>query len=278
MFESEKPLILDGAIGTYLISKGYSANSNLWASGALIDHEKLVENIHNEYLNSGSEIITTNTFGSNPSMTKDLTLTDKLINSAFHCINSNKSKVFACNPPAEDCYQVKRTLCLNDLLFNHYFHIDQLIRHKPDVIICETFSHFDEIIVACKYLHQLNYPYIMSLYFLDNLTILSGESVNEVIEKILNYQPLAISFNCIKPNTLLKLLSNIDISYKWGFYLNAGKSDVNEGEISEVISPEEYSIFIKDNFLKFKPSFIGGCCGTTPQHIRKLKEMIDGIY
>lgn len=275
----KRPLILDGAMGTLLHSRGLDPVQNLWMSYANITNSRAVRNIHEEYINSGADIITTNTFRTNPyainrSGIKDPDIIEKSVNLALDAAEGLSVFVAGSNAPAEDCYQVNRTISRELLEENHYAHITNLFKKGCDFVLNETQSHWDEIELISIICKDENIPFIISLYFNDDLRINSGENVKDAIELISEFAPLAIGFNCIKKNALLKLLQTTEIDVNWGFYLNCGTGLVTDEKLSCSISPEEYQHIVKD-LLAFSPSFVGGCCGTSPAHIKKIKELFD---
>ncbi len=278
----KRPLLLDGAMGSMLQNKGLKSRGSMWMSLANLEEPEKVLNIHKAYISAGSDIITTNTFRTNP---------EAVINSGKRIDNNKLVKIAVelavqaasglpvyiagSNAPAEDCYQSKRNLTLNKLKANHYKHIDLLIDSGCHFILNETQSHFDEIKIICQYCHKNSIPYVISLFVNESLNLLSGESLNAAIEFIRDYYPLAIGINCIKPETFMPIYSRSNFDFNWGVYLNAGKGSFNDELIKTGTSPLAYSILVK-KLLSKSPSFVGGCCGTTPEHIKSIKRLLDG--
>jgi len=273
-----RPLILDGAIGSLLIAEGIEEDRFLWSSLANLTAPAIVKKVHSDYAKAGADIITTNTFRTNPSAVKlsgyDINITDFVSDSvklATGLKNEFNILVAGSNAPAEDCYQKERTISGNELEYNHKKHIELLWESGVDFILNETQSHLDEIELIAEFCSTNGLPFVISLYFLDDLTLLSGEPVNEVVEMLLDFSPMAVSFNCVPPDSFDKLISNIKLKTEWGFYLNCGLSSPDEKVISCVISPDDYLDDIK-KWLPHNPVFIGACCGSNPAHIKKIKE------
>ena len=279
-----RPLILDGAIGSLLIDGGIEEDKYLWSSLANLTKSEAVRKIHIDYALAGADIITTNTFRTNPSAVKlsgygiDV---NEFVNKSVRLATDLKDEfnilVAGSNAPAEDCYQKERTIPLNELEYNHKKHIELLWESGVDFILNETQSHWDEIELIAKFCHSNRIPYVLSLYFLDNLTLLSGEPVTEAVEMILQYSPMAVSFNCVPPSNFEKLISSIRLETEWGFYLNCGLSSPAEQVISCIISPDDYLSDIK-KWLPYEPVFVGACCGSNPEHIKKIKEYFDETH
>jgi len=274
----KRPLILDGAMGS-LLRKKHAPHKSLWMSHLNVDAPEDVFTLHRQYLKAGADIITTNTFRTNPAVYntyKGINNSDfvkKSVQIALEAVKGEKALVAGSNPPGEDCYQVKRTLSSKTLTANHHKHIDLLIDSGADLILNETLSHLDEILIICKYCYKNMLPFIISLYFNDNLRLLSGEKVVEVIKIIKDFSPLAISFNCMKPGALKEINLNA-LKFNWGAYLNCGLGAQLDDIIKSCLTPDEYLGAII-SLLPYSPSFVGACCGSTPKHIKRIKEYLD---
>ena len=281
-----RPLILDGAMGTVLQSRNVPKDEHLWMSLANITHSDKVLELHKEYIEAGADIITTNTFRTNPAAKRGYSVegnnsiidlhgfVTKSVDLAIKAVGGTPVLIAGSNPPAEDCYRKDSSLTKTDYYWNHELHIKKLYLSGCHFILNETQSHLEEIEKISSICSKNEIPFVVSLFFNDDYKLLSGHSVEEAIQVILNYNPLAIGFNCIRPETFLSLISNQIFDFNWGAYLNCGSGNITDEHISTGILPDEYKQIIK-KLLKYNPSFIGGCCGTTPDHIRKIKEIFD---
>ena len=136
----------------------------------------------------------------------------------------------------------------------------------------ETQSHFDEIKIICEYCSDKNIPYIISFYFDENLKLLSGESINYIVKYAADHNPFAIGFNCIAPILFKSMLSNIIPNCNWGFYLNCGTGNPQDEILECGVDPKEYAEIVNES-IKYKPSFVGACCGSNPKHIKEIKKI-----
>lgn len=275
------PLILDGAMGSLLQSKGVDVNTPLWSSLANIKNPEAVYNIHIEYIKAGADIITTNTFRTNPAAVKKYGLKydfKKLVNAgvqtAITASKGNNVLIAGSNPSAEDSYQAFRTLTKKELISNHQLHIETLMNSGCDFVLNETQSHMDEIEIICKYCSKNEIPFVISLFVNKDLTILSGEPLKEVLAFTSDYEPLAVGFNCFFNDTLKRIVKRIKLNFNWGFYLNCGSGNFTDKEISCGIIPKEYATEAS-KYLSKKPSFLGACCGSTPAHIKELNKLLN---
>jgi homocysteine S-methyltransferase len=281
---SNKPLILDGAMGSLLQQKGIPFDENLWTANANISNPNLVKEIHESYINAGADIISTNTFRTNPAVyyKSNFKVTNKdFIKSAVDIAKSLKTKrilIAGCNPPAEDSYKSKREISHKELEINHQFHIDTLWENGVDFILNETLSHKDEIIFTAEYCNKKNIPFITSLFFNNDLTLLSGEILADIVEEIQSYNPILVSFNCISLKSFEKLVNTVDLKkIYFGFYLNCGSGNYTDKNISCGVTPEMYHHFV-EKYLYLNPKIIGSCCGSDYNHTKELRKLIDEVY
>ncbi len=278
--EAKRPLILDGAMGSLLQQKGFESGGASWMTDVNEKHPGKIIEIHKQYIEAGADLITTNTFRTNPAAfdaeeAKNISkYVENAVKLAKESVRNSSIVIAGSNPPAEDCYQSERLINNEILELNHHNHIDLLINNGVDFILNETFSHLDEIMLVCDYCSSKSIPYVISLYLTDELHLLSGETLEDTLNLIKEHNPLAIGINCISPEHFEKVFENMDVKYNWGFYLNCGFDEHNVNEIKCRVSPKMYGEIVK-KYLEYKLSFIGACCGSTPEHIRTIKRILD---
>lgn len=278
-----RPLILDGSIGALLQRKGFVENSPFWSTLANEKYPEEVINLHKAYIKSGADIITTNTFRTNPAALKlsGRKQSDKYVKNAVKLAKKaagNQTVIIAgSNAPAEDCYQSKRMLIKKEIEQNHSIHIQQLIECGCDFILNETQSHFDEIKIIADYCNKNNIPFIISFLFDEKLKLIDGNSLTKAVNFVQKKNPLAIGFNCITVEILFKALQKINPDFNWGFYLNCSKGFIMDNIFSKGFSPDAYSDVVRKT-LRYSPTFIGSCCGSTPAFTKQIKRLLDGPY
>jgi S-methylmethionine-dependent homocysteine/selenocysteine methylase len=278
--EKKRPLILDGAMGSALQDKIKDYNL-LWSSWLNIENPDAVLSLHKEYIKSGAEIITTNTFRTNPHFYHKYDLKYSLrefVTAGVHIAKiargDKKVLIAGCNPPAEDCYQAERTITPKEIASNHRDHIDLLIETGADFVLNETQSHLDEIEIICRHCHENRIPFVVSILVNDNLRILSGEDIRDVIKYIIPFEPLAIAFNCFSPKLFEKLIKVIPNDFNTGFYFNCGSGAFTDKDIKCHISPDDYISTISKYITK-NSVFIGSCCGSNPNHTERITAFFD---
>lgn len=298
-----KPIILDGAIGNYLeVIYDDIKYNKLWATELNFTKSELLIDMYSKYIDAGANIITTNTFRTNPTSLKHLNnlnlnkygITNNIQNNLEICIKqavdicrnsinklNNKSILIAgSNSPAEDCYSKNRTLKYETLKDNHINHINCLVNNKVDLILNETQSHMDEIDIIMKHIYNSSINSSISLY-LDNsdgvIKCLDGNPIEKVIEYLLGYNFFNhnsslinnfISFNCISIDTLKSILNNNYLRDNIFNYSN----NINWGfylNHFDYYNINDVKLIIKN----YKPYIVGGCCYTNPEYIQQISNV-----
>lgn len=278
--KQKRALIIDGALGSLLQQKGHIKVGSSWMTMANETYPEAVIKIHKNYIKAGAYIITTNTFRTNPVALEREGITDfaryveNAVNITKKAIENKSILIAGSNAPAEDCYQKERTISLIKLQVNHHKHIDSLVNRGVNFILNETFSHLDEIKIVCRYCSDNKIPYVFSLYFTGELLLLSGEPLVEALNIVQEHNPMAIGFNCIAPEHFDRAMEQTDINFNWGFYLNCGFDEHNRVKMECAVTSDDYSEIVK-KYLKINPSFIGACCGSSPEYIKGIKKVID---
>lgn len=276
-----RPLILDGSMGALLHKKGFVEGSFFWSTLANEKYPDEVIKLHKAYIKAGADIITTNTFRTNPTAIElsgrrySYRYVKNAVKLAKKAVGDDSIIIAGSNAPAEDCYQSRRTLTKKEIEQNHSIHIQQLIEHGCDFVLNETQSHFDETKFIADFCYKNSIPFIMSFLIDEKLKLLDGNSLTKAIDYVLRKNPLAVGFNCITSEILLKALQKIKPDFNWGFYLNCSKGFITENIYSKGLSLSGYSDVVMA-VLKYSPSFIGSCCGSTSAFTKQIKRIIDG--
>jgi S-methylmethionine-dependent homocysteine/selenocysteine methylase len=98
--------------------------------------------------------------------------------------------------------------------------------------------------------------------------------LEDTLNFIKEHNPLAIGINCISLEHYEKAFKSLDVNINWGFYLNCGFDEHHVNEIKCRISPKIYVEIVK-KYFEYQPSFIGACCGSSPEHIKAIKRILD---
>ena len=283
-------LILDGATGTELNRRGVDTGLPLWSANALMNDRdaKILQQIHEDYLRAGADIITTNTFRTHcralaPSGNADraLDLTRRAADIARAAIASVPSDtprfVAGSISTLEDCYRPDLVPPDDELRAEHSERIHHLIECGVDLILIETVNTIREAVVMAKLATITGTPVIVSFVCNREGKILSGETLTDAANQLLPLGISAIGVNCGPTPNLAKPLAELQIACGKDFpliaYGNIGYADEKVGWVNtDSENPNAYC----EHAIHWPAKIIGGCCGTTPEHIHQLKLAVKG--
>lgn len=268
-------ILLDGAMGTYAKKNGIKYKDIPMLA---INNRNLLINIHKDYLNNGSNFINANTFRLNPYVIKSKKLLSKLIDESLTCANTAiKNMGFG-----KVCYNIGPLGISNfndeKYIYDCYHTIRSLIEHRKDIycIFIETQYMLKEALLSLEAFKECKIPVWLSFSFNSNGLLSSGESIEEVIDKVKLYDISALGSNCGDgPNGTLN--TTLEIKKFWDKPIiakpNLGLPEEINGELIYNVSPEEFSSDMK-KIIKCGATIIGGCCGTNPSYIKAVSHII----
>ena len=276
--------ILDGAIGSELIKKGETLPPNIWSAKINISNPKLLFNIHTQYIKAGSDYITTNTFRTTARAYKKTGLShfkaqeeaNKSMEAAIRIAKKaaiQSTKILGSIAPLEDCY-LPHLFPGNNIAKNEFLVIAKSLREGGiDGYILETMNNISETKICLEVIQDFNLPVWVSFNLLDGHHIRSGEKLIDAINMTVNFNVDYILLNCNpleRTNDAMKIIS--DTSYKWGIYPNLGVGEPSpDGIINNYYSDKEFLELCK-NAINLGASVLGGCCGTSPRHIKLIRD------
>jgi homocysteine S-methyltransferase len=281
-------LILDGATGTELHRRSVDTGLPLWSANALLnDRDALVlKQIHLDYLEAGADIITTNTFRTHkralaPSGNahRALELTRRAVDlarEAVHATAWSSAKFIAGSiSTLEDCYEPGSVPTNDELLTEHAERVNHLLESGVDFFLVETINSIREASVVATLAARTGLPVVVSFVCNRNGRLLSGETLDAAADVLLPLGISAIGVNCGPTPDLAKPLAELESACGEDFpliaYGNIGYADEHVGWVNtDSESPEIYH----QHAIHWKARIIGGCCGTTPEHIRRLSEVV----
>ncbi len=278
----KKILFFDGGMGTLLQAAGMPAGAipELYNK----DNPKLIEKIHRDYLNSGANIIKTNTFGANPiKLSKAEYSSDELIkagiaNARNACRDFQNSYVALDIGPSGKLLKPVGDLSFEDAVDSFASMVKS--GKDADLILIETMSDIYETkaaLLAAK--ENSNLPVVVTLFFDEHGRLLTGGDIKTAIGVIEGLGADAIGLNCgLGPKQMLKLIPEF-LEYSSLPIVanpNAGLPVSENGKTVFKVEPLEFAEDMK-KMAELGISVAGGCCGTTPAHIEKTVELLKDI-
>ena len=280
-------LYFDGGMGTLLQEKGLAPGElpETWN----LEHPEVIREIHRRYIEAGSDIVLTNTFGANALKFHDERCSLKEI------VESAIDHVKAAIREAGDDRRIYTALDvgptgkllkpMGDLDFEtayEAFREVMVIAEKAgaDLIHIETMSDTYELkaaVLAAK--ENTSLPVFATAIFDERRKLLTGADVPSVVALLEGLRVDALGINCgMGPEQMLPVLeemlrySSLPVIVK----PNAGLPQQRDGRTCYDVLPEEFAYLMK-RITNIGASVIGGCCGTTPEHIRAMKDACRGL-
>ncbi len=263
--------ILDGGIGTLLQAKGMRAGET--PEDWLISHPEIVRAIHREYALAGAQVVYTNTFGANPLKYHGIFTLPEIVRAGVELAKESGAKVALDVGPTGKLLKPIGDLEFEGAVDAFSETIRLGVEAGVDLIAIETMSDLYELkaaIVAAK--ENSTLPIYATVALQADGKLLTGGSVAAFAVLMESLAVDAYGFNCgLSPKLMLpfvkelKRLSTKPVIVK----PNAGMPKAVGGETVFDIGPKEFAFHIK-SLIEAGASIVGGCCGTTPEHIREI--------
>jgi homocysteine S-methyltransferase len=284
ILEDDSVYVFDGAVGTRFYDKGVYINKSY--DELNLTAPDLVREVHEEYVKAGADIIETNTFGATRHKLQQYGLENNL-----HEINLKAAKI-ARQAAGEKAF-VAGAIGPLDLRIEPYGptsfdeakemfseQISALLEGGVDLFILETFSDLAEIQQAIRAVKLLcDLPIIAQIQIQTNGKTVFGATSDVFTKRLDEWGADVIGLNCgVGPTHILSGLEEMRAvtDKKLSAQPNAGLPRDVQGRQFYMCSPEYMSKFAK-RFIKAGAKFIGGCCGTTPKHIKLMVDSVRAI-
>ena len=276
--------VFDGAIGTRFYDKGVYINRSY--DELNLTSPDLVREVHDEYVRAGADIIETNTFGATRHKLQAYGLENKLkeINIAAAQIarKSAGEDVFVAGAigPLDLRIEPYGPTSFDEAKEMFAEQVNALLEGGVDLFLLETFSDLSEIQQAIRAVKELcDLPIIAQMTIQTDGKTIFGADVEIVAKRLDQYGADVIGLNCgVGPTHILTALEKMRAvtTKKLSAQPNAGLPRDVQGRQFYMCSPEYMSKFAK-RFIRAGATFIGGCCGTTPQHIKLISDSVRAV-
>ena len=292
---SKRILILDGAMGTMLQRKGLQGNSE---SFNLTNPETIGE-IHNEYIEAGADIITANSFSANSISQSEYNLSEKAgqmaeaaARIARKAAGEAPRKVWVAGSVGPTSKSLSLAQNINDPVFRPYsfdgmaeafeVQIRGLVKGGVDLLLFETC--FDALntkaaLYAIGHIPEASdIPIMISASMSDRSgRTLTGQTMEAFYRSVQHCSPLSFGLNCsLGAEEMIPLIAEVAsfATCAVSCYPNAGLPN-EMGEYDE--TPSQMAESVRKMALAGSVNIVGGCCGTTPEHIKAVAEAVKGI-
>ncbi len=281
---SASPLVFDGAMGTVIYNRGIFINTCY--DELCLTRPDLVAEIHREYVEAGADVIETNTFGANRIKLRNHGLADRVIaiNQAAvrlaRSIAGSDIMVAGSVGPCLSASQKWMADKAEEIEAAFAEQIQTLAAAGVDLIQLETFVHIEELQLAAAVAHRSGKPVLACFSVRSGNETALGTRV-QAFASTLNTDPNVdmIGLNCgVGPaqtyeaaELILPLLSKPLVCLP-----NAGLPRDVEGRMMYLSSPEYFTSYAK-KIIQLGARGIGGCCGTTPDHIKEAAKAVKSL-
>jgi methionine synthase I (cobalamin-dependent)/5,10-methylenetetrahydrofolate reductase len=280
----ERVLVCDGAMGTMLYAKGVFINKSFDALN--VTQPDLVAEVHQEYVRAGADIIETNTFGANRIKLGSFGMADKL-----HAINAQGAKI-ARHAAREQTYVAGAIGPLGIRIepwgktgvdeAREYFREQAaaLAEGGVDLFVLETFRDLSEICAAIDAVRAVSdKPIVAQMTTEEDGHTLDGTPPERFTPELEARGASVVGVNCaVGPAPMLDTIERMEAvtGLKLSAQPNAGKPRDVEGRNIYLCSPEYMASYAR-RFILHRVRIVGGCCGTTPEHIRQIKTAVRSL-
>jgi len=281
------PLLVDGGMGTLLFSRGVPQRACL--EELVATHPELVGAAHREYLEAGAELIETLSFGANrhrlaawglEGSVGDLNRRAARIARESREVSGREALVGGSVGPLGSPARGMPTMSEATIRSVFREQIDGLLDGGSDLIVLETFSDLNQLVLAVDEARQASdVPVIASLTFGEELRLADGSSPMAAATALVAAGADAVGVNCgAGPVACLDALDAMGRPAKGeaarSIMPNAGLPQRLDGRFVYAASPEYFGT-VTPRLLAAGARILGGCCGTTPEHIAEMRTALD---
>ena len=282
-------LTLDGGVATELERLGIPGESPWWTTLLSEQKRRVLRAVHTEYLASGAQIVTANTFRCNTRALQDAGL-DKagyawMVHAAVGVAMAARNDggggptlVAGSMAPVEDCYRPDLVPSDEELRAEHGWLATEMMRTGVDLVLIETMNTEREARIALEQVQAAGLRAWVSFVCSDGARLLSGEPLADAARAVESDGAEAVLVNCTplaRTEECLRVLGDV-CEGPIGAYPNIERrspSD-NGGPLPVAISPEEFAATLGRWHDELGAGLLGGCCGTRPAHIAALRERL----
>src|SRR2546425_3414174 len=274
-------LVCDGAMGTMLYIKGVFISRSY--DELNISNPQLVRDVHLDYVKAGADIVETNTFGANRTklMTHALAEQTRQINiqGALIAREIAGTDVFVAGAIGPLGIRIepwgKTAIDEARVIFREQ--AEALLDGGVDAFMLETFFDLNEVFAAIRAVREVSdRPLIVQMSIEEDGNSPEGTPPEVFARRLEEWGADVLGLNCsVGPQTMLDAIERIAAvtSKKLSVQPNAGKPKNIEGRNIYLCSPEYMASYAK-KFVQYGVKIVGGCCGTTPQHIKAIRAAV----
>ncbi|RPF35116.1 homocysteine S-methyltransferase family protein [Streptomyces sp. TLI_185] len=289
---TSRPRILDGGTATGLQAAGIPMLEPWLTSAPLrtaAGADALVE-VHAEFLRSGSDVVTANTFRTNSRALSRMGVAEAdhrdYVHRAVTCAvrareaaGTPHALVAASVAPVEDCYTPALTPDEGSLRREHRWLAGVLAETETDLVLVETQCTRREAVIAVEAAVRRGLTAWVSFVVTNEITLPDGDALDEAARACADAGAAAVAVNCLPPAAVPRALQRLSgLGVPVGVYPNLEDRaalapwEHSAHTLPPALSPTVFADLAHGWAARFAPAFVGGCCGTAPAHISALSD------
>jgi len=278
-------LLADGAMGTLLLARGVEPKALMEQN---LTRPDLIREIHLEYIRAGAQLIETNTFLANRLRLAEYGLDSELeainraaVRIAREAVRMSGEEVFVAGSvgPLGALVKPYGHLTLADLSAAYVEQISILVDEGVDVILIETHPSLLEALEAVRAAKTVSptTPIIAQMTFLEDGKSKFGDDLRRSLEALAAADADVVGVNCSGPQMTYDIIYEFLTTTELPISImpNAGLPQFLGGRTIYLSSPEYLREYAR-RFVEAGANILGGCCGTTPEHIRAMSTVVRG--
>ena len=294
----QRTILLDGGMGRELRFRGVDVMTSIWSAKALIEAPQVVREVHRDFIAAGADIITINSYGIVKSNLAWAGIEDRFkelnllaCNLAREARGASGRAVFIAGslPPLAGSYRPDRVGSFKEIEPLYREQAEVLAPHV-DLLLCETMSSIDEGRAAAAAAARTGIPVWVCWTLHEDRSgrLRSGENIDEAARSLSDLPVTGVLANCCAPESITNAMPQLkQTGMKYiGGYANTFQPIPEDWDLTgdkktdgflglrTDLDPESYAVHA-GAWLKAGANVIGGCCGTRPAHIAKIKELIE---
>ncbi len=286
-------MLLDGAMGSLLASRGVNVSGPAWSARALLEAPEAVAAVHREYAEAGATVHTVNSFRAIEAALSDWKKVGgptidvaTLLRRAFEIARASvpsAQRIAASLAPLRDCYEPLVDPEVARL--HHRKQLKYLSLESPDLILCETFASGTELVVAVEEASWIGVPVWAALTMGPRGDLQSVAALRQAAARAKDAGADAVLINCSPAVSALATFELVRDAGVSGVYANAGSNGEALGYLVDWGEPEPAAdeLALRANryadlaaaWVDAGAAIVGGCCGTTPAHIGAIRDRLD---
>jgi S-methylmethionine-dependent homocysteine/selenocysteine methylase len=293
MLQRKQMVILDGAIGTEILRRNVT-----WADHQLANKPDFVRGIHMDYIQAGADVISTNSFQlcrralynhfRDDAHRMQIGATDlderanKLLAASVHLAREARDRVGGKRPVAVAAAVTTLEWCFRpDLAPSpeqaraEYTEIFQVVKDAgADLVLLETVNSITEARVALEVCKKLGLPCWVAFVCDQKGLLFTRETLADAVAALEPLKVDAILLNCAPPDDISAGMKELapHAHVPFGAYPHIGRFDPPEWLFTDEYPPQKY-LEVSAMWKKMGSTILGGCCGTTPEHIEALTKL-----